>query len=273
MFKKKDISILIMVLAAVLIFTGTEAMAVVVPPMKCTFVNINGSNTAVTMSVITDQSGNFPIATTDPTTGKAVYVWAYQISGATPNQLNALEDVCPTPMDYKLASGGQVQAPGAGDQTTGFGVGDYQDQIVRMAAQQSSNAYGLPAGSYSFTTSRAGDTKNTSMAIKISNSTYYCPNIAGPACYQPKIAQTTVQKIQLNPDMPDAFITVTFRSDGSIVSVTDNTGAPLVWHDISEFPPINGQPLTYMPDGAIMKTGDNSYWTYWNGNRYVTVYY
>ncbi len=247
---KRNFAGIVFIMLAVIAITTTQALAA---GTSCTFVTANGASTGITMSAITDGSGNFPIKMTDPTTGGPLYIWAYQINGATPNQLNALEMVCPLDNGYTILSGGQVLAPGGGDSFTGFGVGDYQDQVVRMAAQQGSNAYGLPSGSYSFSTSRTGDPKNTSMAIKSSNATYYCPNIAGPSCYVPaEIGALALTRVSLED--PAVYIDIYYRGDGKFDHAVDWNGNPVTLNDLSTFVP----GMTYAPEGTVVKLGNHS---------------
>jgi hypothetical protein len=269
MLKRKNRGIVFMVLVVfAMLFAGIEAMAD--NPMSCNFVTGNGGSTTITASAIPDSSGNFPITATDPTTGAPVYVWAYHVTGASPNQLNALEAVCPKDNGYKILSGGQVLAPGSGDPTTGFGAGDFQDWVVRMAAQQGSGAYGLPAGSYSFTTTRNGDTKNTSMAIKLSNQTYYCPNIAGPSCFQAEVGAETDKTICVNPDLhPGACWKVKLGPSGKLLQVLDEGGVPLTILDLATQTDVkgpNGLPLRFMKDG-VAEWGDTSCYTYVSAGR------
>jgi hypothetical protein len=270
MLGRKHIGLLLILLAVIAVMSaGSAVMAADQVPTSCTLADANGNVAPYTLSILADPAtGNWPI----PVPGTNQYRWTYLVSGSLSgiNQLDALELVCNPEMGYSVESGGQVIAPGAGDPTTAFGLGNFQDYVVRMA--YSAGSQGLPAN-YNFLTNKAGSFRKTSMQIKAGKSIYYCANIAGPACYQPRIATTTTQKIQLDPNNPNAFIVVTFRLDGSVLSVVDNTGAELPQHDLSELGAVNGQPVTYMPDGAIMKTGINCCYNYFINGGYRQACY
>jgi hypothetical protein len=165
-------------------------------------------------------------------------------------------------------NGWRSYPPGTGSSNTSYAFGVYQVYVF----EQSFNSF----GPFYLHTTKA-DLGVTSMGLKI-GATLYAGEILGPACYLYKIATTTSQKIQLNPKNPDQYITVTFNTDGSVVSVTahkNGQDVPLAWHDLSELGEVNGLPVTYMPDGAIMKTSntDDPCYNYFNGTRYCQTCY
>lgn len=259
MLIRKLVAMLFCAMAIIVVIpAGNVVMANGTLTETCDFVDANGTPSGLSLSVLRDYQGNWPFSSG---TGTGSNLWTYEIKGPLSgiNQLTALETVCSSPMPelgYSVPSGGQVIAPGLGDPTTGYGIGNWQEYVVRLAAAPDGN----PAH-YGFYTTIAGGFRNTSMQVKMGKALYYCRNIIGPECYQPKIATTTTQKIQLNPDVPNQYIIVTMRTDGSVVSVVDDTGTQLTWQDLSNFM-IDGQPVTYLPDGTIMKTGDHSCYSY-----------
>jgi hypothetical protein len=224
--------------------------------------------------VVPGPNGEFPVNNTPGFCNGAATCFTYSVTQNTTknfSQVDVLIPVCTSnnSIDNSITaltgypSGWHISAPGEGGQNTSWAYGVFQDYVLEYSFNTTS--------SFWFSTSPAVAAK-TSMAFKV-GSTLYAGAILGPACYQPRIAATTTQRIQLNPNNPDAYIVVTLRTDGSVVSVVDNTGAQLAWHDLSELGTVNGDPVTYMPDGAIMKTGANSCYSYFAAGRYCTRCY
>jgi hypothetical protein len=203
MLKKKYISLLFIALVAVMLLAGNKVMAADEAPTSCILVDANGNVSPYSLSVLSDPAtGTWPI----PVNGTNQYLWAYAIGGSLSgiNQLDALEPVCSPDLGYSITSGGQVIAPGAGDPTTTFGLGNYQDYVIRLA--YSAGTQGLPAN-YNFLTTKSGSFQKSSMQIKVGKSIYYCQNIVGPACaILPQRAFTTSRTIHTadangNPDV------------------------------------------------------------------------
>lgn len=219
-------------------------------------------------------NGEFPVNNNAGFCNGAANCFTYSVTQNTTkniSQLDVLIPVCASNNSISNAitvltgspSGWHVSAPGDGGQNTSWAYGVYQDYVLEYSFNTTNNFW------LATTPARAA---KTSMAMHIGTG-LYAGAILGPACSQPKIATTTMQKIQLNPNNPDAFIIVTSGTDGTVESVVDNTGTELTWHDLSELGPVNGLPVTYMPDGSVMKTGTNSCYSYFYLGRYCTRCY
>lgn len=255
--------------------TSLLFMALVVVALLCTATYVEASCTTAELQaftcfsaggfdirIIPGPNGEFPVNSNSSFCNGAATCFSYSITQNTTKnmaQIDVLIPVCTSTnsIDNSITaltgypSGWHVSGPGDGGQNTSWAWGVFQDYVLEYSFNTTT--------SFWFATTPAVAAK-TSMAFKVGSSLYAGP-ILGPACYQPKIASTTSQKIQLNPNNPDAYIVVTLRTDGSVVSVVDNTGAQLTWQDLSEFT-INGQPVTYLPDGTVLKTGANSCYSY-----------
>jgi hypothetical protein len=261
MFKRTHTSLLFIMLAAVTLLCATtraEASCSTAELQASTCFSAGGFD----IRIVPGPNGEFPVNSLPGFCNAAATCFSYSVTQNTTKniaQVDVLIPVCTsnngidntiTPLTG-YPSGWHVSLPGDGGQNTSWAYGVFQDYVLEYSFNTTSSFW------LSTTQAVAG---KTSMAFKV-GSTLYAGAIQGPACYQPKIATTTTQRIQLNPNNPDAFIVVTLRTDGSVVSVVDNTGTPLSWHDLSEFS-INGEPVTYLPDGTVMKTGANSCYSY-----------
>ncbi len=258
---RKYMSLLFLALiAAALIFGATHVEA------ACSTAELQAykcfSAGGFDIRIVPGPNGEFPVNNTPGFCNGAATCFSYSITQNTTKnmaQLDVLIPVCISNnnIDNSITaltgypSGWHASAPGDGGQNTSWAYGVFQDYVLEYSFNTATGFW--------FSTSPAVAAK-TSMAFKV-GSQLYAGAILGPACYQPKIAATTTQRIQLNPNNPDAYIVVTLRTDGSVVSVVDNTGAQLAWHDLSDFT-INGEPVTYLPDGTVMKTGANSCYSY-----------
>ncbi len=268
MLMKKRTSLLFMALTAVaLLCTATYVEA------SCSSAELQAftcfSAGGFDIRIIPGPNGEFPVNSNSSFCNGTANCFSYSITQNTTKnmaQIDVLIPVCTSTngIDNSITaltgypSGWHASDPGAGGQNTSWAWGVFQDYVLEYSFNTTTNFW--------FSTTPAVAAK-TSMAFKVGSS-LYAGAILGPACYQPQIAATTTQKIQLDPNNPDAFIIVTFRTDGSVVSVTDSTGNPLPLQDISTLTFGNGLPLTYMPNG-VLKAGNHCCYYY---NSYGKLY-
>lgn len=168
----KTKSILLFALAVVMLLGTSEAMA-----QECTLVQISGSNVVQTPYKIAFV-GVTP-CTNCGGTGINGFQWDYQVTSSPGSitQLSMLTPVCSQDLGIFVYSGGQILAPGIGDSTTMFGVGDFQYQVDRLALNASPHFY--------LGVTRDAIKAPTSMQIRVSRNLYYCPSILGPECGLP----------------------------------------------------------------------------------------
>ncbi len=273
MLEKKHISLLFVALVAVTLLcaaTRVEASCSTEELQAFTCFSAGGYD----IRIVPGPNGEFPVNNNPSYCSGAANCFTYSVTQNTSkniSQLDVLIPVCTSNNGINNSivvltgypSGWHVSAPGAGGQNTSWAYGVYQDYVLEYSFNMTSNFW------IATTQAKAGQ---TSMAMHIGTG-LFAGAILGPACYQPLIATTTTQKIQLDPNNPNAYIIVTLGTDGSVISVTDNTGAQLAWHDLSELGSVNGLPVTYMPNGAIMKTGTNSCYNYFYLGRYCQACY
>ena len=169
---KMIFKLLFVLMVASMLLGITEAMA-----QECTLVQISGSNIIPT---------NYKIAFMGVTpctncggTGRNGFQWDYRVTNSPGSitQLTMLTPVCSPDLGVFTIGGGQVLLPGIGDSTTMFGVGDFQEQVARLALNASPDFY--------LGVSRDVAIANTSMQIRVSKNLYYCPSIPGPECGLP----------------------------------------------------------------------------------------
>jgi hypothetical protein len=170
---KSKTKLLFIVMAALMVFAATEVIAG--DPqvqMSCTLVTDCGQDCWTNTP--------YSVAFGGQTTNGGVSTWNYNLSPNFPggqNQLVLLSPVCEPDIGAGVSSGAQIIQPGEGDPTTNFGVGNFQDYVLRVAT---SNPY-----VYRFTTAVPTPLHNTSMQIKSGKTLYFCKNIAGPDCTIP----------------------------------------------------------------------------------------
>ncbi len=268
MLRRKHLSFLFMVLVSVvLLCAATNAQATCSTAELAAYTCLSAGGYDI--RIVPGPNGEFPVNNNPGFCNGAANCFTYSATQNTTKNISSLDLLVPVctstnGVDNSIValtgspSGWHTSAPGVGGWTTGWAWGVYQDYVLEYSFNT--------AGSFWLATTPAGSAQ-TSMAFKI-GSALYAGAILGPACYQPQIAATTSQRIQLDPNNPDAFIIVTFRTDGSVVSVTDSAGNPLPLQDISTLTFGNGLPLTYMPNG-VLKAGNHCCYYY---NYYGKLY-
>lgn len=263
-------------IAAVLVFASARVEA------QCTTEELQAltctSGGGYDIRVVQGPNGEFPVNNDPNYCDGAANCFTYSVTQNTSKNISQLDMLIPvctstTGIDNSITvqtgypSGFHISYPGEGGQNTQWAEGVYQDYVLEYSFNTTD--------SFWLQTTKAGAAM-TSMAWHIGNS-MYSGKILGPACYQAKIATAVAKKIQLNPKDPNQYIIVTFGTDGNVLSVTDNNGNQLAWHPLSDLGEVNGLPVTYMPDGSIMKTGSSSdgdpCYNYFYGGRYGTVCY
>jgi hypothetical protein len=168
------------VVAILMLFPGVKAMA------QCDQCDVPSSCILGTSTQSMEQypiNGQWPVpATCTDTSGSfPCYAWTYLIKGVSPlNQTSILVPVCCPEIKYFIPGGGQPLLPGEGDPTTGFGVGNFQARVMRLAA------YPSYPGVYAFYTDKITPLHRTSIQVRsTSKIVYFCRNIAGPDCGLP----------------------------------------------------------------------------------------
>lgn len=277
MLKGKHINILLMLLLVVA-FSATQAMAAA-PSTSCTFV---AGTTTYTLTTVPAPDGSFPMVVSG-TTGTQ-YLWAYQLTSSSGGlngvgAMDGLVPVCDPDMGYAPVGGGQLLIPGKGDSSNNYyGLGDSNNYVMSMNAQSTSSSYGgynLPAGAYIFLSTRAGNLQNTPMAVKIGTKTYYCSTgtimtgIVGPACVPPaEIGATGMKRIDVDAEAhPGEFFTAVYGPNGRVKYILDKNGNQVPPVPSSDDPLLQ-MGLTYIPDGTLLKFGDNSEYYYPVGYYY-----
>jgi hypothetical protein len=207
------------------------------------------------------------------------YLWSYVLTGSASaiNQVVTLAPVCCPSLGYTLPSGGQVLDPGAGDPTTGFGMGDFVSQAIRLAY----NVSGTPNNSYSFyTNQRVTRLENATIQLKSGKALYYCRNIAIPACsigsvYQPEIRLeeffVKTRKIRVEWDEAgqtcNAVSVQYFDGSGWITVEPADTGPSVNNEPIKDCGPLEGNQKCKR---CIVSGGTDSWaWLYIGGNWYL----
>lgn len=171
--------LLFVLMAVTMLFGITDARS-----QECTLVQISGGSTSPTPYTLTF-TGQTPCTPQSPcidkenishTTGS---LWNYKAGGSIGSitQLLILAPVCNPDLGVFVQGGGQVMTAGIGDSTTGYGAGDFQDEVARLALNSSST--------YSLGVSSDVGIRDTSVQIRVSKNLYYCPSIPGPDCPGP----------------------------------------------------------------------------------------
>ncbi len=207
----KKRSILLFTVTVAVLFAITEAMA-----QECNLVQISGSNPRIPTAYKIAFVGTIPCTPQNPcadqggvshTTGAK---WNYRVTSSPGSitQLSVLTPVCSPDLGVFVLSGGQVLPPGLGESTTMFGVGDYQEQVARLALNASPDFY--------LGVSRDVAIANTSMQIRVSKNLYYCPSIPGPECGLPAyvpVSRTSCVTIE------DENVCFDFAADGCPIRI------------------------------------------------------
>jgi hypothetical protein len=220
MLKRKSIVSLCAMLATIfMLFAATKVMAGECPVQtSCTLVDAKGNTTSYSIT--------FQGETKDPNSSN--WIWTYTLSSNFPggqNQLAMLASVCCPVLGYQTVGGGQVLPPGAGDTTTGFGVGTFQNNVLRVAT-----SYPL---TYQISTNSQTSYVNTSMQIKSGKDLYSCQNIAGPSCADwAQEAVASYKEVVTKSGVKFCLVSDPFSECDKAVDCT--TGADLPWKDIKE---------------------------------------
>jgi hypothetical protein len=158
-------------------------------PTSCILYDACGNNSGFTLEVF-PEGGLWPILRN----GK--YQWRYKINGNIIG-IKSIATLAPhcCPANNYSTGGTAIYQPGAGDLLTKFGVGNFQDWVVMLSTDTGTT----PPGYY-FYSEKLVPTQRTSLQVKTSTATYYCPAIAGPSCPNEltTIAASTFERIQMD---------------------------------------------------------------------------
>ena len=167
----KWIFLIFIFLIGIIVFYGTGPVNAQCPPVPtaCNLYDAKGSLTGYSLEIL-PENNVWPIP------DSAGLKWLYKLNGLNSIQPNGyLAPNCCPATTYKTDGGAQVLEPGLGDPTTKFGLGDYQDWVIRLAAVS-----GQPQ--YYYFTDKLVPNQKTTVQIKSGNNLYYCKAIAGPGC-------------------------------------------------------------------------------------------
>jgi hypothetical protein len=182
------------IVAGLTLLTGKASALCPSPPTTCQLVDKNGQLQHYHLeinSITIDQKEVWPI----PEAG--VFKWSYKLWTDDPlypipsiNQVLFLAPNCCGDLIYSVPTGSDILEPGIGDPTTYFGVGNYQDYVIRL-----SYANGGSNPPINYFTDKLSPFQTTSVQIKAGKSYFYCRSIAGPACAQQDAIVVTEKKV------------------------------------------------------------------------------
>lgn len=274
----RRIGLLFVMIAAVLMFQPVGAWAYSQPDGLCPDAERIIGECDITASgwvmeivpgeLNTPDEGQFPVVTPDG------YRYKYMLTGpgtgkSSATQANVLvhsPKVCGEDNKVELLWGDSSVDIDWYDSTTNFSIYDLAHQVISWKSLKVDPANHAYITAY---TSESSPSIN-SFAIKVGNSVEYGVVLC-PDCFKGLVAITTTREIQVDPKNPNAFIKVVFRSDGTLlraVGITDGVETPLTGRDIREFT-LNGLSISYVPNEAVIKSGDHScYWFPYGGLLY-----
>lgn len=272
-----------MVLVAIMaLFVSTEAVAYNQPDGLCPpeeaavfeCVNINGWIIEIYPDLVT---GEFPVRTApDDPVCASCSVFEYLISGSGSGKavsiLSELVPVCDSDFngDGIIDNAIELAGPsltnnslklfpaGAGD-SWGWGEDNFDVRVLQWSLQVS------PSDTERFIayTTVASSEKSTIRA-KIGQA-HVAGQILAASCYEPNVAETTFENIQLDPLDANKCFKVTKGADKKLRQVTTCQDIPVPARPISDITcTIDGAelPLTYLPSGIVTKFGTDSWYCY-----------
>ncbi len=177
MFSTRRMNLLLIFTAVLFaVFAGTAVTAQTCdsyPPTTCAFVDVNGVPSVWSLALSPGSPAKVACASD---AAKDCYKWTYLLTG-DPSGINQAVTLAPSCCPEVSYSAAQVIGLGAGDPTTGFGAGNFQNYVVRLAPSATSTGM-----TYSFTSDKLMPGRRTTVQIKAGKNLYYCRDIKGPAC-------------------------------------------------------------------------------------------
>ncbi|MEF9475973.1 MAG: hypothetical protein L0958_04680 [Candidatus Mariimomonas ferrooxydans] len=218
MRKRKYLYLLPMVLVAVIaLFMTTEAGATCVSP-ECFVVD------GWQVEIVKGQSGEFPVV--EDCSGEPCDKYEYAItpapSGNRVNQIYLLVPVCTENPINVLESSSSSFAyfeAGAGDPTTGIGVGDLEQRVMSWSERINP---GTVTRNFWVKTTRTTPGES-SMSLKLGN-TLKSGLIASPSCYEP-LAVTETSRTITTQEV--GSMTCQTDQDGNLIGCVDENNQPL----------------------------------------------